>query len=118
VGTTPDFFGAWLPGQILSGIGVGCTLPVLGSAALEAVPGGRFATASAVVSSARQLGGVLGISVLVVIVGRPTGVAGVAALRHGWLLSAGCFFAIAAGALVLRPTARSAELSYDDDSAA
>ena len=35
---TPDFWGAWLPGQILSGIGVGATLPLLGSAALGAVP--------------------------------------------------------------------------------
>ena len=47
-GSTPDFLGQWLPGQVLSGLGVGATLPVLGSAALAAVPGGRFATASAV----------------------------------------------------------------------
>ena len=60
------FVSEWLPGQVLSGIGVGATLPLLGSAALAAVPGGRYATASAVVSSARQFGGVLGIAVLVV----------------------------------------------------
>ena len=71
VEVTPDFLGAWLPGQILSGIGVGATLPVLGSAALAAVPGGRFATASAVNSSARQIGAVLGIAILVAIVGTP-----------------------------------------------
>ena len=71
VEVTPDFLGAWLPGQIISGIGVGATLPVLGSAALAAVPGGRFATASAVNSSARQIGAVLGIAILVVIVGTP-----------------------------------------------
>ena len=71
VEVTPDFLGAWLPGQIISGIGVGATLPVLGSAALAAVPGGRFATASAVNSSARQIGAVLGIAILVAIVGTP-----------------------------------------------
>ena len=59
------------PGQVLSGIGAGAVLPVLGSAAMAAVPGGRFATASAVVSSARQLGGVIGIAVLVVDRRRP-----------------------------------------------
>ena len=34
VGTQPDFLQDWLPGQLLQGIGVGATLPVLGSAAL------------------------------------------------------------------------------------
>ena len=72
VQVTPDFLGTWLPGQLLSGIGVGATLPVLGSAALAAVPGGRFAAASAVNSSARQIGAVLGIAILVIIVGAPT----------------------------------------------
>ena len=39
VGTTPAFLTQWLPGQVLSGIGVGMTLPLLGSATLAAVPG-------------------------------------------------------------------------------
>ena len=47
----------WLPGQLLQGLGVGATLPVLGSAALAKLPkGDGYATASAVVTSARQLG--------------------------------------------------------------
>ena len=72
-----------MPGQVLSGIGVGATLPLLGSAALAAVPGGRYATASAVVSSARQLGGVLGIALLVVILGDPTPATAVASFQRG-----------------------------------
>ncbi|MBI1378841.1 MAG: DHA2 family efflux MFS transporter permease subunit [Frankiales bacterium] len=102
VEVTPDFLGTWLPGQLLSGIGVGATLPVLGSAALAAVPGGRFATASAVNSSARQIGAVLGIAVLVIIIGSPTAQAPTAvvdSLRHGWLLSAACFALTAVVAL-------------------
>ena len=39
VGLEPAFLTQWLPGQVLSGIGVGATLPLLGSAALAAVPG-------------------------------------------------------------------------------
>jgi len=104
VPVTPDFLTAWLPGQILSGIGVGMTLPVLGSAALAAVPGGRFATASAVNSSARQIGAVLGIAVLVIIVGNPTASAPgtvVDSLRHGWVFSSTAFAITAVIALFL-----------------
>ena len=92
-GLEPAFLAEWLPGQVLSGIGAGAVLPVLGSAAMAAVPGGRFATASAVVSSARQLGGVIGIAVLVVIVGVPTPQTVVGSLQDGWLLSIVAFVA-------------------------
>jgi EmrB/QacA subfamily drug resistance transporter len=115
VGLAPDFLGEWLPGQILSGIGVGATLPVLGSAALAAVPGGRYATASAVVSSARQLGGVLGIAVLVVIIGTPTAATAVDAFRDGWLLSIGAFLLVAVLALPIGRLARTADEDAVDD---
>jgi NTE family protein len=98
----PAFLTQWLPGQVLSGLGVGATLPILGSAALAAVPGGRFATASAVVSSARQLGGALGIAVLVVIIGTPTPTTTVDVLRDGWIFCAACFAVTALGAILLR----------------
>ncbi len=101
VGLTPAFWSEWLPGQVLSGIGVGATLPLLASAALAAVPGGRYATASAVVSSARQLGGVLGIAVLVVILGVPTPATAVAVLRDGWMLSIIAFVVVAVASLPL-----------------
>jgi EmrB/QacA subfamily drug resistance transporter len=95
VGTTPAFLTEWLPGQVLSGIGVGMTLPLLGSATLAAVPGGRYATASAVASSARQMGGVLGIALLVVIIGTPTPATSVDSFRQGWWMSVACFVAVA-----------------------
>lgn len=114
-GLTPDFLGAWLPGQVLSGIGVGATLPLLGSAALGAVPGGRFATASAVVSSARQLGGVIGVALLVVIVGTPTPQTIVTSLRHGWVLSIGAFCVVALLSLPLGKVVALTEESDDED---
>ena len=113
-GLSPAFLTEWLPGQLLSGIGAGAVLPVLGSAALAAVPGGRFATASAVVSSARQLGGVLGIAVLVVIVGVPTPQTVVGSLQDGWLLSIVAFVLVAAVALPLRPVAPAAETPQEE----
>ena len=102
VGAEPAFFSEWLPGQVLSGIGVGATLPILGSAAVAAVPGGRFATASSVVSSARQLGGVLGVAILVVIVGAPVAATIEPRLRDGWIFTAACFAVAAAGSVLLR----------------
>jgi EmrB/QacA subfamily drug resistance transporter len=117
VGTTPAFWGEWLPGQVLSGIGVGATLPLLASAALAAVPGGRYATASALISSVRQLGGVLGISFLVLIVGTPSSATIVGALHDGWLLSIVAFAATALLSLLLvRP--RADETVSDEQSVA
>ena len=112
VGLRPAFLAEWLPGQVLSGLGVGMTLPILGAAAVSAVPGGRYAMASSIVSSARQLGGVLGIALLVVILGHPSDPA--AAFDHGWLLSAGCFGAIALGGVAMGRIAREATPALDD----
>ena len=95
----PDFLGQWLPGQLISGLGVGATLPILGSAALESVPRGRYAVASAVSSSVRQVGGVLGIAVLVVLIGNPTPASAPDAFRRGWVFSAVCFVLCALVAL-------------------
>ena len=113
-GSSPPSGPSGCPARCFSGIGVGATLPLLGSAALAAVPGGRYATASAVVSSARQLGGVLGIAILVLIVGNPTGPGVVDALRDGWLLSIVAFVLVAVvaaplGKVATRPEAEEVE---------
>jgi EmrB/QacA subfamily drug resistance transporter len=114
VGVVPAFWSEWLPGQVISGIGVGATLPLLGSAALAAVPGGRYATASAVMSSARQLGGVLGIAILVVVLDDPTPATAVAAFRDGWVLSICAFLVVALLSLPLGRI-RSAVQESDED---
>ncbi|MFL6165745.1 MAG: DHA2 family efflux MFS transporter permease subunit [Ornithinibacter sp.] len=115
VGLEPAFWAQWMPGQVLSGIGVGATLPLLGSATLAAVPGGRYATASAVASSARQLGGVIGIAVLVVIIGDPTPATVVDSLHAGWVLSIVAFVVVALLALPLgRIRSAVAEEDVDD----
>ncbi len=109
----PDFLGAWLPGQLLQGIGVGATLPLLGSAALARIAkGGSYATASAVVSSCRQLGAVIGIALLVVLIGSPPGVD---TLRRGWAMAAICFVAVALGAVFLGRTGHAPEAEIDPE---
>jgi EmrB/QacA subfamily drug resistance transporter len=68
---TPDYPGHMLPGMLMTGIGVGLTLPTLVSAAVAAVPSHRFATGSGVVTMARQVGVVLGVAILVTVLGHP-----------------------------------------------
>jgi EmrB/QacA subfamily drug resistance transporter len=74
-GAEPDYLGLWLPGAILTGIGIGLAFPTLGSAAVRDVPDDRFATASAVNAAFRQVGAVLGTAVLIAIVGEPASLA-------------------------------------------
>ncbi|WP_232000707.1 MDR family MFS transporter, partial [Mycobacterium kyorinense] len=117
VGPQPHFLTEWLPGQLLQGVGVGATLPMLGSAALTGLAaGGSYATASAVVSSTRQLGAVVGIALLVVVVGTPARDAAEEALRRGWVLAAVCFAAVALAAGLLGRT-RHVTAGADDSEA-
>jgi EmrB/QacA subfamily drug resistance transporter len=90
----PDYAAHMLPGMLMTGTGVGLTLPTLVSAAVAAVPPHRFATGSGVVTMARQVGIVLGVAVLVTVLGHPSGGEAVAAFQRATVVIA----AIAAGA--------------------
>ena len=118
VGTHPDFLGGWLPGQLITGVGSGATMPMLAAAAMSHVPGRRYATGSAVTSSARQLGAVLGVAALVAIVGSPARSSSYAGLiRDGWRFAALCF--VVAGLIAVfmgRTTARALGLRRDSTS--
>jgi EmrB/QacA subfamily drug resistance transporter len=61
----PNFLGAYLPGAVATGAGIGLTFAALTSTAVAELPPTRFATGTAVVSCARQIGAVLGISSLI-----------------------------------------------------
>jgi MFS family permease len=71
MGVSPDYAGAYLPGMVIGGAGVGLVLPSLTSAATAALPPDRFATGSAVLSMSRQIGVALGVAVLVSLIGTP-----------------------------------------------
>ena len=98
VGSSPAFVSEWLPGAACSGVGIGLAFPVLGSAAVREVPAARFATASAVNATVRQLGAVLGIALLVAVVGADA-VPALETFQRGWLLAA------AIGATAILPIA-------------
>jgi NTE family protein len=80
VGLRPDYLGTWLPGTVVVGLGIGLTFPVLSAAAVSSLPAPRFAVGSAVNQTARQIGGALGVALLVVILGAPPSAS--AALEH------------------------------------
>jgi MFS family permease len=105
VGVTPDWVGAYLPGSLLGGSGVGLMLPSLGGAATSPLPPERFATGTALYSMCRQIGLALGVACLVAIIGTATGAAAVTAFHHAWLFMVAC--SLTAG-LVLQGIGRKA----------
>jgi EmrB/QacA subfamily drug resistance transporter len=103
-GAQPDWLGLWLPGAVLTGIGIGFAFPTLGSAAVRDVPDGRFATASAVNAAFRQVGAVLGTAILVAIVGEPATLADALRVSDGAYLFSVIAALVAGGAMLgLRP---------------
>lgn len=101
VGTHSSYAAGLLPGWLVGGVGVGLTLPTIMSSATSDLAAHQAATGSAVVSMARQVGAVLGISVLVAVLGAGDGPS---AFRHAWWVIAGISLAATATALRTSPT--------------
>ena len=89
-GGHPDFLGTLLPVIVVSGIGAGLTFPAVSGAAVMAVPGDRFALATALNAVSRQVGAALGVAALVAILGDPHGPGALDAFRHAWTFAALC----------------------------
>jgi len=68
-GSEPRYVHDWLPGLLLSGIGVGMLIPSLSGAAVSGLPSQHFAVGSAVNQATRQIGAVLGVAIVVLLVG-------------------------------------------------
>jgi EmrB/QacA subfamily drug resistance transporter len=84
LGASPDYAGAFLPGMLIGGAGVGLVIPTLFAAATAALPPARFATGSAVLSMSRQIGVALGVAVLVSLIGAPGRGDALAGFQDGW----------------------------------
>jgi hypothetical protein len=104
-GPGPDYAGGLLGGMLLTGVGVGLTLPTYMAAGAASLPPRAFATGSAVVNMLRQVGLAIGVAMLVAVLGTPTAPAVVVdAYRHGWAaIAAASLLAAAAGVVLLRP---------------
>ena len=104
-GLTPNYAGEMLPGMLMTGIGVGLTLPTFMSTGASALPPHSFATGSAVVNMLRQVGLAVGVAVLVAVIGTPHSPAEQhTAFQHGWIVIASTsLLAALAGGVLLRP---------------
>ena len=102
VGPTPAYVREWLPGLLLGGLGIGLALPTLGSAAAATLPAANFALGSAINATARQLGAVLGVSMLVAVLGTPPPTQAVAAFDRTWTVIGIVALAAAIISLALR----------------
>ena len=98
LGREPAYLAELLPCSIIGGAGVGLGLPTILSTATTDLPPARAATGSAIVNMSRQVGTVLGVSVLVALLGSPIGYPAVhGAFDHvRWAMVIACVIAAAA----------------------
>jgi EmrB/QacA subfamily drug resistance transporter len=75
LGATPNYAGAFLPGMIVGGLGVGLTQATLYGVIAGVLPPNRFATGSGVLNMSRQIALALGVAILIAILGSAPGVA-------------------------------------------
>ena len=125
-GLRPDYAGEMLGGMILTGIGVGLTLPTFMATGAAALPQHSFATGSAVINMLRQIGLAIGVAVLIAILGSPHSPAATLHVyqRASFVIAAVAVLAGLVGLSVLRPKgapvdskptadARAAVVSFD-----
>jgi EmrB/QacA subfamily drug resistance transporter len=108
-GLEPDYVREMLGGMILTGIGVGLTLPTLMATGASALPAHSFATGSAVINMLRQIGLAIGVAILIAILGSPGSPEAVlhAYEAASWVIAAIAFVGGVIGvALLARPRAR------------
>jgi EmrB/QacA subfamily drug resistance transporter len=102
-----SYAGQVLPGTLMTGAGVGLTLPTFMATGAASLPPQSFATGSAVVNMLRQVGLAVGVAVLIAILGSPhTPAQALSAFQAGWTVTAAVSLgAAAAGAVLLRTRA-------------
>jgi len=75
MGLTPNYVGDMLGGMLLTGVGVGLTMPTFTATGAAALPPHSFATGSGMINMLRQIGLAIGVAVLIAVLGTPHGAA-------------------------------------------
>ncbi len=108
VGIRPDYVGEALGGMLLTGIGVGLTLPTMMATGASSLPPASFATGSAVVNMFRQIGLAIGVAVFIAVLGSPhSPAAALTAYERSWVVVAVISLVAAAAGLLLLTQRRS-----------
>jgi MFS family permease len=103
VGVQPDYAADVLAGMLLTGIGVGLTLPTFMATAASSLPPQAFATGSGTVNMLRQVGMAVGVAILIAIIGtHATPGSRLAGFQHGWIAIAVLSVLAAVAAISLR----------------
>ena len=90
LGPTENYAVGLLPGQLLTGLGIGLVLPVLSSVVGSALPAPQWGSGASLLNTARQVGSVLGIALVVTVIGADIldSPAELDSIRAGWALLA------------------------------
>jgi EmrB/QacA subfamily drug resistance transporter len=108
-GVHPDYVSDMLGGMLLTGIGVGLTLPTLMATGAASLPPAAFATGSAVVNMLRQIGLAVGVAVLIAVLGSPDSPAhALAVYQRAWTVVAAISLAAGVAGLTLLEARRKA----------
>jgi EmrB/QacA subfamily drug resistance transporter len=105
--TPTDFAGAFLPGMLIGGLGVGLTQASLYGVVAGVLPANRFATGSGVLNMSRQIALAIGVALLVAILGTAPRLSD---FHHGFELMAAAGILAAAICLWLPPGASTRRL--------
>jgi EmrB/QacA subfamily drug resistance transporter len=109
MGPEPAFLAHYLPGWLLGGIGVGLALPNLIAGGTRDLAPHQSATGSAIVTMSRQIGFVIGVSLLFAIVGNDQGLDARSGFVATWWASAGALLVAAALSFGMTARARTLE---------
>jgi EmrB/QacA subfamily drug resistance transporter len=118
-GVRPDYVGKMLGGMLLTGIGVGLTLPTLMATGASSLPAHAFATGSAVINMLRQVGLAVGVAVLIAVLGSPVSPRSIeSAYQRASLVIAAAAALSGLVGLILLPAGRRAAARGTDSEAA
>jgi EmrB/QacA subfamily drug resistance transporter len=106
IGNAPSYPTTYLPGMLLTGTGVGFTIPILTGAGVSSLAPERFATGVAVITMGRQVGSALGVAILVAVLA--TGASTAADFHHAWLIVLCGALGAAAALALLGPASKRA----------
>ncbi len=100
-GDRPHFLTEFLPGNVITGAGVGLVIPTLTGAGASSLAPERFATGAAVLTMGRQIGAALGVAILVAVLG--TGGTHASDFHSTWLVTVISGLVVATALMAIGP---------------